>query len=149
MCLVNVVDGAITQAVDGRIIFLAGNVVVRLVEQFQGAVKSAAVIHVRIDRRMVIQVFTIINGGVLDLADGFVDFFDGMLLFVIHVVGRRQLAQVGAGVAQVGKSMQVGGMPSRFVSESKSSADSNKEYEYGTKTCAFHGLLEPCGGIHG
>jgi hypothetical protein len=138
---VDVVDGAIAQAADGRIVFFAGDVVMGLVEQFKGAVKAAGAIHVRIDGRMVVQILAVIDGGALDFADGFVDFLNGVLLFVVHVLGRRQLAQVSARMPQVSESVQVGGMPSRFVGEGQGSADSDKEYEYGTMACGFHSLL--------
>jgi hypothetical protein len=138
---VDVVDGAVAQSADGRIIFLAGDVVMRLVEQLRSAVKAAGAIHVRIDGRMVIQVFAVIDGSLLDFPNGFVDFLNGMLLFVVHVLGRRELAQVGASVPQVGESVQIGGMPSGFIGEGEGGADSDKKYDYGTMACGFHSLL--------
>ena len=39
---VDVAEGAIAQTAHGRIIFFAGDIIVRLVEQFQGAVIAAA-----------------------------------------------------------------------------------------------------------
>jgi hypothetical protein len=138
---VDVVDGAIAQAPDGRIIFLAGNVVMRLVEQFEGAVKAAGAIHVRIDGRMVVQILAVVDGGALDFVDRFVDFLNGVLLFVVHMLGRRQLAEVSARVPQVSESVQVGGMPSRFVSERQGGANGNNKHEYGTMACGFHSLL--------
>jgi len=139
--LIDVMDGAIAQTADGRIIFLAGNIVVRLVEQFQSAVKAASAFHVRIDRRMVIQVFAVINRGVLDFPDGLIDLFDGVLFFAVHMLGRSQLAEVGARVPQVGERMQIGRMSSRFVSESQSGADGDKKHEYGAMSYSFHSLL--------
>ncbi len=103
--------------------------------------KTAGAIQVRIDLRMVVQILAVIDGGVLDFADGFVDFFDGVLLFVVHVLGCGELAQMGAGMAQVSESVQIGGMPSGFVGEGQGSAKSDHKHEYGTMACGFHSLL--------
>jgi len=139
--LVDVMDGAIAQTADGRVIFFAGNIVVRLVEQFQRAVKAASALHVGVDRRMVFKVLAVINRGVLDFPDGFVDLFDGVLFFAVHMLGRRQLAEVGARVPQVGERVQVSRMSSRFVGESQSGADGDKKHEYGAMSYSFHRLL--------
>jgi hypothetical protein len=141
---VDVVDGAIAQSTDGRIIFFAGNIVVRLVEQFEGAMKAATAVHVGVDRRMIVQVLAVINRGVLDFADGFIDLFDGVLFFAVHVFGCGELAEVSASVAQVGEGMQVRRMASGFVAERQSGADGDKKYEYGAMSYSFHSLLMGC-----
>jgi hypothetical protein len=138
---VDVVDGAIAQTADGRIIFFAGNIVVRLVEQFESAVKAASAVHVGVDRRMVFQVLAVINCGMLDFADGLIDFFDGVLFFTVHVFGGGELAEVSTRVAQVGERMQVSRMTSGFVGERESGADGDKKYEYGAMSYSFHSLL--------
>jgi hypothetical protein len=139
--LVDVVDRAIAQTPDGRIIFFTGNIVVRFVEQFKGAVKAAAAVHVGVDWRVVIEVLAVVNCGVLDFADGLVDLFDGVLFFAVHVLGRRELAEVSARVAQVGEGVQIGRMASGFVAEGQSGADRDKKYEYGAMSYSFHSLL--------
>jgi hypothetical protein len=103
MRFIDVMNGAIAQTADGRIVFFAGNIVVRFVEQFQGTVKAAFAVHVGIDRRMVIQILAIIDGGVLDLTNGFVDLLNGVLFFIVDTIGRREAAQVGARVTKVGE----------------------------------------------
>jgi hypothetical protein len=142
--LVDVVDGAIAQTPNPRIIFFAGNIVVRLVEQFQCAVKAASAVHVGIDRRMVFKVLAVINRGILDFPNGLVDLFDGVLFFTVHMFGRSELAQVRARVSQVGQGMQVSRMSSRFVREGQSGAHGDKKYEYGTMSYSFHSLLIGC-----
>jgi hypothetical protein len=126
---VDVAEGAIAQTAHRWIIFFAGDIVVRLVEQFQGAVIAASAIYVRIDRRVIIQILAIVNRSVLDLCDGFVDFFDGVIFFPIHAAGPCSTLQVSAGVAQVGEGVQVGRMPSRFIGEGQSGAGSNNEQQ--------------------
>jgi hypothetical protein len=138
---VDVVDGAIAETADTGIIFFAGNIVVRLVEQFEGAVEAAAAVHAGVDRRMIFQILAVINRGTLDFANGFIDFFDGVLFFAVHMFGRCHLAQMSAGVAQVGEGVQVGRMASGFVREGQSGAHGDKKYEYGAMSYSFHSLL--------
>jgi len=138
---VDMAEGAIAQTAYGRIIFFAGDIIVRLVEQFQGAVIAASVSHVRIDRRMVIQILAIINRSALDLSDGSIDLGDGVILLSIHPAGPCPALQMSASVAQVGERVQVCRMPPRFIGEGQRGAGSNKEQEYGAMSCSFHGLL--------
>jgi len=138
---VDVAEGAIAQTAHGGIIFFAGDIIVRLVEQFQSAVIAASASYVRIYRRMVIQILAIINRGALDLSDGFVDLLDGVIFFSIHAARPCSSLQVSARVAQVGERVQVGRMPSGFIGEGQRGAGSNKEQEYGAISCSFHGLL--------
>jgi hypothetical protein len=86
MRFVDVVESAIAQTTHCRIIFFAGDIVMRLVEQLQRAVVSAGAVHLRIHRRMIVHVLAIIDGGVLDLPNGFVDLVHGMLFFFVHVM---------------------------------------------------------------
>jgi hypothetical protein len=138
---VDVVDGSIAQTAHGGIIFFAGNIIVRLVEQFQGAVIAASACDVGIDRRMVIQILAIVNRSVLDLSDSFVDLGDGVIFFSIHTAGPGSALQMSAGVTQVGERVQVGRMPPRFIGEGQRGAGSNEEQEYGAISCSFHGFL--------
>src|SRR5580693_5792083 len=114
---VDVPEGAIAQTAYGRIILFAGNIVVRFVEQFQSAVIAAGAVHMRIDRRMIVQILAIVNRSALDLSKGFVDLVNGMLFFLVHVMSGSQVLQVSARMPQVGERVQVGGMPSRLVGE--------------------------------
>jgi hypothetical protein len=139
---VDVMDGAIPQAAHGWIVFLACDVIVRSIQQFQRAVVAAGAVHSGIDRRMVVQILSIPNGSLLDFVDGFVDLLNGVFFFLVHVMRGRQVLQMGAGMAQVGEGMQVRRMPSWFVGESEGSADSDKKHDYGTVSYSFHSLLD-------
>jgi len=114
---VDVVKSAIAQTTYCRIIFFVCDIVVRFVEQLQRAVIAAGPVHVRIDRRMIVQVLAIVNSSILDLSNGFVDLVNGMLLFFVHVMSRSQVLQVSARMTQIGECVQVCRMPSRFVGE--------------------------------
>ena len=99
------------------------------VRQFQRAMKAAAAFHLRIDRRMVVQILPVVNRSPLNLVDRSVDLFDGVLFFLIHVIGGGQVFQMSARMPQVGKRVQVCRMPSRLVSEGERGADSHKKRE--------------------
>jgi hypothetical protein len=52
-----------------------------------------------------------------------------VLFLLVHVMGRRKVLQMGAGMPQIGKRVQVCRMPSRLVGKAKESADSDNKYE--------------------
>jgi hypothetical protein len=79
----------------------------RLVQQLQGAVITAFVPKVGVDRGMIIQVLPIINRSALDFADGLIDLGDGVIFFPIHAAGPCPLLQMSTGVAQVGEGVEV------------------------------------------
>ena len=139
---VDVLQGAMTQSMSITVIFFFFDVVSRRIEQFQGSMIAASAGHVVVDRRMVVQVFAVINRSLLDLCDSPVDLCDGVIFFPIHPASPRPSLQMGARMAKVGKGVQVGGMPSWFVGKSQRSADSNKKHDYCTMSNNLHSLLE-------
>jgi hypothetical protein len=141
MGFVDVLEGAIAQAADGRIIFFPGDVVMSFIQQLERTVIAAGAVHAGIDRGMIVQVLSVPNRSLLDFIDGSINFFDGVLLFFVHVMGGRQVFQMSAGMSQVGKGMQVRGMTSRFVGKTQSGAESNKKHKQGAMACDFHGFL--------
>jgi len=138
---VDVVQGAVAQAAHRGIVLLAGNVIVRLIQQFERAVKTAGPVHVFVDRRVIVQVLAVVNRGPFDFVDGAVNLVDGALFLFVHVIGGGGVVEMSAGVAQVGQGMQVSGMPSRFVGEGGSGAESDNKYDYGAMSYSFHELL--------
>jgi hypothetical protein len=117
MGFVDVMQGAISQAADVRIVLFPGDVIVSFIQQLHGAMESANPIQARIDRRVSVEILAVVDGGALDFVYGFVDFADGVLFFLIHVMGRRHALQVSAGGPQIGKGVQVCGMDSRFLGD--------------------------------
>jgi hypothetical protein len=53
---VDVLQSAIPQTAHGRIVFLACDVIVSFIQQFQRAVVAAGAVHSGIDRRMIVQI---------------------------------------------------------------------------------------------
>jgi hypothetical protein len=139
---VDVVESAIAQATHRGIIFFAGDIVMSLVEKLQRAVKAAGAVHSSIHWRMIVQTLAIINRGIFDFSDGFVDLINGVLFFFVHVMSESRILQVSARVPQVGERMQVCRMPSWFVSEGECGAKSNDKREYGAVSYSFHSLLK-------
>ena len=107
--LVDVLQRTVTQALREAVVLFLGNVVVGLVEQFEGAVETAPPIHVGIDGRMVVYVLAVIDGRSLDFANGFVDFVNGVL-FLLAQRAAIWTFEVRSGVTQIGESMQIGRM---------------------------------------
>jgi hypothetical protein len=98
MSLVDVVQGALLEALSEAVVFFAGDVVVRLVEQFGGAAETAAPLEVSVDWRVIVQVLAVFDGGLLDLGDGVIDFVDGFLFLITQfpAVGALQVSSGGA-----------------------------------------------------
>jgi hypothetical protein len=126
---VDVMQGAIAQSSHRRIIFFARDVIVGPIQQFLRAVKATGAIHSCIDRRMIVQILSVIDRSSLDFVDGFVDLFNGVLLFLVHVMGGSQVFQVSAGMPQIGERVQICRMPPWLVGKAHGSADRNKKHE--------------------
>jgi hypothetical protein len=129
MSFIDVVQGSITKTAYGRVIFFSGNVVVSFIQKFHGAVEAAGPVHMRIDRRVIVQVLAVVNRGPLDFVDGFVDLVNGVFLFFIHVMSGRQVFEMSASVAEISESMQVSRMPSGFVGECECGTESHHKHD--------------------
>jgi hypothetical protein len=112
---VDVVDSSITQPICEPIIFFAGDVVVRLVEQFESLVIPSSPVEVRIHAHVVLDIFPVVNGSLLDLVNRSINGFDGVLFFLVHVFRRSHMLKVSARIAQVRQRMQICGMTTGYV----------------------------------
>jgi hypothetical protein len=98
--LVDMFQGAVLQPLSEAVVFIFGHVMVGLVEQFQGTVETAAPIHMGIDRWMIVQVLVVVDRRSFDLCDGSVNFFDGLdFLLLAFPAGAFQMS---SGVTQIG-----------------------------------------------
>jgi hypothetical protein len=120
---VDMFQGAMTQSMGKSVVFSFCNVTMRLVEQLERSVIAACAAKVGIDRRMIIQILPVVNGGVLDFTDRFVDLGNGVFFLSVHPSGVSFVFQMSAGVAQVGKRVQVCRM---ILSEAHRGAKSSK-----------------------
>jgi hypothetical protein len=78
---------------------------------------------------MIVQILAVVDRSSLNFVDSFVDLVNGVLFFFVHVMGGSEVLEMGAGVPQIGKCVQVCRMPSRFVAKAEGSADSYKKHE--------------------
>jgi hypothetical protein len=129
MSFIDVVQGSITKTAYGRVIFFSGNVIVSFIQKFHGAVEAAGPVHMRIDRRVIVQVLAVVNRRSFDFVDGFVDLVDGVFFFFVHVMSGCQVFQVSASVAEIGERVQVSRMSSGFVGECECGAESDHKHD--------------------
>jgi hypothetical protein len=119
MGAIDMFECARLQTFGEAIVFFAGYVAVSFVEEFDGLVQAPGPVEMRVNGYMVVDIFSILDGGFLDFEDGGVDFFDGcaFLFFALAAAGTFEM---GARVAKVGQGVQVRGM---LASGSRSRSD--------------------------
>jgi hypothetical protein len=139
---VNVLQGAMTQAVRENVVLFLGEVAMRFIEKFEGAMITAGATEVRVDGRMVIQILAVVDGSTLDFGDGLVDLDDGVFFFAVHMARVRLVREMSARVAKVGESMEVGGMMPWFVGKAECGKQCQAECDNGAMSCDLHNLLE-------
>jgi hypothetical protein len=139
---VNVLEGAMTQAVREDVVLFLGEVAMGFIEKFQGAMIAAGATEVRVDGRMVIQILAVVNGSALDFGDGLVDLDDGVFFFAVHMAGVSLVCEMGPRVAKVGERVEVSGMMPRFVGKAECGKQCQAECDYGAMSCDLHSLLE-------
>lgn len=115
MRFINMMNSAIPQAPCGGVVFFPRNVIARLIQQFHCAAITSGAIHSCIDRRMIVQPLAVVDGRSFNLIDGFVNFVDSAFFFFVHVIGRGRVFEVGAGMPQIGKGMEICRMSSGFI----------------------------------
>ena len=95
---VDMFQGAMLETLSKCVVLFLGNVAMGFVDQFEGAVKTAGPIHVRVDRRMIIKVLAVVDGSLLDLIDGVIDIVNGFPFLLTQLSAVRAL-QMRPGVA--------------------------------------------------
>jgi hypothetical protein len=81
-----------------------------LTQQVAGLMQVAGPGEVRVDRFVFVDVLAVVDGSLLDFVDGLVDFFDGLMLFDVNGAAVGTMLEMGAGVPQIRKSVEVCGM---------------------------------------
>src|SRR5579872_4125314 len=144
---VDMAQGAPLQSAVVLVVFLFFYVVMSLVQEFEGPVIAVRLGQMCVNRGMVVKVLVIVNGGALDLANCAVNFTDGALLFIVHLVIGAKLVQKSSGVAQVAKRMQVSGMFARSIGgcgwSGKNASPNDDEQCDETALESFHGNNNP------
>ena len=129
---VDMQDGTVAQAACLWHIFSLVQIVMRPGQQFIGAGKTIVPAKAHVDGWMVIGVLAVIDGRVLDLANGCIDLGDGVIVFMPHRLPLPAFAEVGASVTEVIERVEVSGMRSRHLGTScrrKQSDGADKQRE--------------------
>ena len=87
MRFVDVFQSAQLQTLSEGLVLLFGDVVVGFVHQLQRAVKRPGPIRASVDRRVVVQILSVIDGGLLDFGDRGIDFLYGKRTVVVGFDG--------------------------------------------------------------
>jgi hypothetical protein len=110
--LVDVFKCALLEALGEGIVFFLGNVVVSFVHEFKRTVETAAPVEASINRKMIVDIFAVVDGSFLDFVDGFIDFVYSLLFLITQFSAIRTL-QMGACMTEIRQSVKISGMLSR------------------------------------
>lgn len=106
---IDVAESALLEALGEGVVFFAGDILVGLFEELLGAVEAASVVEARVNRRMIVEVFAVVDGSVFDFVDGVVDGVDGVFLFVTKLAAIVTF-EMGASGAKIAESVEISGM---------------------------------------
>ncbi len=109
MSLVDVPHRPLLQALREAIGLFPRDIAVGLVDQFKSAMSAARRVELGVNRRVIVQILTVVNPSLLDVANGVVDFTDRFpFLFPPGFVAGG--FQVGSCEPQIGKGVQISRM---------------------------------------
>jgi hypothetical protein len=137
--LVDVPKSALLEALGEVVVLFAGDILVRFFEQFLGAVQAAGVVEAGVNRRMLIQIFAVVDRRFLDFVDGVIDGVDGFL-FLMAKFATVVRFEMGASRTEIAERMQVRRVPA--LSRHTTRAESKKQGE------KQHGNNESGDGLH-
>jgi hypothetical protein len=104
---INVAESALLQALRKAVVFLVSNILMSFFEELFGAMETASVIETGVDRRMIIQIFAIVDGGFLDFVDGIIDGVNGFFVTEFATIMAFEMSASGAKIAE---SVKISGM---------------------------------------
>jgi len=113
---------ALLETLGEGIVFFLGDIVVGFVDEFESPVEAAAPIETCVNRRMIVDVLAVVDGGFLNFVDGLIDFVDGMLFLVTQFTAVGAL-QMSASVAEIRQCVKIRWMLSRRLRLSRSDDD--------------------------
>ncbi|HLN22754.1 MAG TPA: hypothetical protein VK558_02090 [Patescibacteria group bacterium] len=111
--LVDMLQRHLLQAVDGGIIFLAVNVGLDLFQQFDGAMQAIAFVLASIDRRVIVDVFAIVDRRFFNLPNRRADLLQGHVFMSADGGVARTMIDQPIGGAQIAQRMKVSRVLSR------------------------------------
>jgi hypothetical protein len=130
--LVDVFKGTLLEALGEAVVFLVRDILMSFFEELFGAMEAAGVINSRVNRRMIVQVFSIIDGSLFDFSNGFIDLVNGVF-FLFSQLATVMLLKVRASRTEVRQGVKV----RRMLSLRGSSACA-QEQQKSSKHCGHH-----------
>jgi hypothetical protein len=99
---INVAESALLQALRERVVFLVSDILMGFFEELLGAMETASVVETGVDRRMIVQIFAIVDGGFLNFVDGIIDGANGFFFFVTELAAivTFEMGSSGAKIAE-------------------------------------------------
>ena len=82
---INVAESALLQALREAVVFLVSDILMSFFKELLGAMETASVVETGVDRRMIVQIFAVVDGGSLDFVDGIIDGVNGFFFFVTEL----------------------------------------------------------------
>lgn len=104
-----------TQTAGEIVVFLLRTISPGLAQQFQGTMDAAKVVGLEVDRRVVCEVLSVVDGGFPDFANRQVDLSNGRVLIPAEFPIAILAFKVRPRVAEIDQSVQIGGVVSRRV----------------------------------
>jgi hypothetical protein len=126
-----VAEGALLQALGKAVVFFFGDVAASFLKELLGAMQAAGVVEAGVYRRMIVQVFAIIDRGSLDFGNSVVDGVDGFLFFVAQFAAIMTF-QMSASVAKISERVQIGRVPALRGDLAWSEREQQSESKYNT-----------------
>ncbi len=112
---VNMIESAVAKSTGRGYVFGMGKIVMRFAEQPFCIVEAIHAGQVCIDRRMVVEVLAVIDGGTFDLADSSVDLLDRAGFAIIYAAVWPQLIKIGTGKTEIAQSMEISRMRTGYL----------------------------------
>ncbi len=110
--LVDVFESALLEALGEGVVFFLGDIVVSLVDEFEGPVEAAAPVEAGVNWRMIVEILAVVDGSLFDFVDGFIDFVNGFLFLFTQFAAIGTL-EMGASVTEIRQGVKIRGMLSR------------------------------------
>jgi len=79
---VYVAEGTLLQALGKAVVFFMSDVLMSLLQELLGAVQASNMVQPSVNRRMVVQVFAVVDGRLLDFGNRVVDGMNGFFLLM-------------------------------------------------------------------
>jgi hypothetical protein len=109
LCFVEMLDRPLLQALRKTVVLFPRDIAMRLRDEFNGPMNPSRPIEAGINHGVVIQILAVVDGSLLDGADGFVDFMDRVFFLPLEFAVVRAF-EMCSGSPQIGQCTQIRGV---------------------------------------